>query len=163
MALVDEDYLRISLRKEAFQISFEEPFRTVFALALIGALGWFVFQDATNYVILGLVIPVITGVLAAVSIEILRRRYLFYVSPEGLACYNFWGFLRTIPWNSMRSVKRFSLFGLSYLRITADGLSSDIWLPLFVDRYELLQDLIEAHVDEHHPLAEQLRLTTPAT
>ncbi|MFO1008149.1 MAG: hypothetical protein U0929_19475 [Planctomycetaceae bacterium] len=163
MALVDEDYLRISLRKEAFQISFEEPFRTVFALALIGALGWFVTQGVTNYMILGLVIPVITGVMSAASIEILRRRYLFYVSPEGLACYNFWGFQRTIPWNSMRSVKRFSLFGLSYLRITADGLSSEIWLPLFVDRYALLQDLIEAHVDEQHPLAEQLRLTTPAT
>ena len=79
------------------------------------------------------------------------------------ACYNFWGFIRTIPWNSMRTVRRLNLFGLSYLRITADGLSSDIWLPLFVDRYSLLQDLVEAHVDEHHPLAEHLKLTSAAT
>jgi hypothetical protein len=163
MALIDEDYLRISLRSEAFRISFEEPFRAVFALALIGALGWFASQGVTNYVVLGLAIPVTTGIMSAVGIELLRRRYLFYISPVGLACYNFWGFQRTIPWDSMRTVRRFNLFGLSYLRITADQLKSDIWLPLFVDRYALLQDLVEAHVDEHHQLAEQLRLAAPVT
>lgn len=163
MALIDEDYLRISLRSEAFRISFEEPFRAVFALALLGAVGWSVSQGISNYVILGLAIPLATGLMSAISIEVLRRRYLFYISPEGLSCYNFWGFQRTIPWNSMRTVRRFSLFGLSYLRITADGLSSDIWLPLFVDRYPLLLDLVKAHVNDQHPLAAQLNLKGPAS
>ncbi len=160
MALIDEDYLRISLRSESFRISFEEPFRVVFALALMAVLGWFVSEGITNYVVLGLAIPLATGIMSAVSIEILRRLYLFYIKPEGLSCYNFWGFQRTIPWNSMRSVRGFSLFGLRYLRITAEGLKSDIWLPLFVDRLALLRNLVDAHVEEQHPLAVQLRLAS---
>ena len=158
MALIDEDYLRISLRSEAFRITFEEPFRAVFALALIGAMSWFLFQGVTQYVVLGLMVPVTTGVMAAVGIEILRRRYKFQIAPEGLTCYDFWGLRKTISWNSMRVVRRFSLFGLSYLRITADQMRSDIWLPLFVERYDLLTDLVGAHVDESHPLASQLKL-----
>ena len=158
MALIDEDFLRISLRSEPFRISFEEPFRAVFGLALIGAVGWFVSQGITHYVILGLLVPVVTGVLSAIGIEILRRQYLFQVGPEGLTCYNFWGFKRTIPWATMRIVRRFDLFGLTYLRIQADQLRSEIWLPLFVDRYALLLDLVGAHVDDQHPLMVQLRL-----
>ena len=158
MALVDEDYLRISLRSEAFRISFEEPFRAVFALTLMGTAGWFVLQGITHYLVLGLMIPLSTGVMSAVGIEILRRRYKFQITPEGLTCYDFWGVRRTIPWSSMRVVRRFDLFGLSYLRIGAEQLRSDLWLPLFVERYEVLQDLVGAHVDEQHPLAVQLKL-----
>ena len=157
MALIDEDYLRISVRSEAFRISFEEPFRAVFGLALIGAVGWFVSQGITHYVILGLLVPVVTGILSAVGIEFLRRQYLFQVGPEGLTCYNFWGFKRTIPWSSMRSVRLFQLLGLRYLRIEAGQLRSDIWLPLFVEKYDVLVDLVGAHVDENHPLMVQLR------
>ncbi len=156
MALIDEDYLRISLRSEAFRVSFEEPFRAVFGLALIGTVGWFLLQGITHYVILGLMIPVATGLLSAVGIEILRRRYTFQIAPEGLTCYDFWGVQRTIPWGTMRGVRKFHLFGLSYLRITADQVRSDIWLPLFVERYGVLTDLVRAHVDEQHPLAIQL-------
>ena len=163
MALIDEDYVRISLRTEAFRISFEEPFRAVFALALMGALGWFVFQGITNYVVLGLAIPVATGIMSAIGIEILRRMYHFSITPEGLSCFDFWGFQRTIPWNAMRSVRRFDLFGLSYLRVSSDQLRSDLWLPLFVERFDLLQDLVGAHVDEHHPLARQLQLAGETT
>ncbi len=158
MSLIDEDYLRISLRSQTFRVSFEEPFRAVFALALLGVIGWFLANEVTNYVILGLMVPVATGGLSAVGIELLRRRYLFSVGPEGLTCYNFWGLQRTIPWPSMQRVRKFQLLGLIYLRISADQQRSDIWLPLFVDRYELLLDLVGAHVDEHHPLMLQLRL-----
>ena len=138
-------------------MSFEEPFRAVFGLALIGTIGWFLLQGITHYVILGLMIPVATGLLSAIGIEILRRRYKFQITPEGLSCYDFWGVKRTIPWRAMRTVRRFRLVGLSYLRITADHLRSDIWLPLFVERYDVLTDLVGAHVDENHPLAVQLR------
>jgi hypothetical protein len=158
MALIDEDYLRISLRSEAFRISFEEPFRIVFGLALIGAVSWFLANGVTQFAILGLLVPVATGVMSAMGIEFLRRRYLFIVGPEGLTCYNFWGFQKTIPWGDMRHVCRFQLCGLNYLRIQADRQRSDIWLPLFVARYDLLLDLIGTHVDEHHPLLAQLRL-----
>ena len=158
MALIDEDYLRISLRSEAFRISFEEPFRAVFGLALVGAVSWFLVNGITNYAVLGLMVPVATGVLSAVGIEFLRRRYLFTVGPEGLSCYNFWGFQKTIPWETMRQVRRFQLFGLNYLRIEADQQRSDIWLPLFVARFDLLVDLVGTQVDERHPLATQLRL-----
>jgi hypothetical protein len=158
MALIDEDYLRISLRSEAFRITFEEPFRAVFGLALIGATSWFLLQGITQYVILGLIVPVTTGIMAAVGVEILRRQYQFQIAPQGLSCYDFWGRRKTIPWSSMRTVRRFSLFGLSYLRISADQLRSDIWLPLFVERDDILTDLIGAHVDESHPLAIQLKL-----
>ncbi len=160
MALIDEDYLRISLRSQAFRISFEEPFRVVFGLALIGTVVWFWSQGVTQYVILGLVVPVVTGILSAIGIEFLRRRYMFQVGPEGLTCYNFWGFQKTIPWQSIQQVRRFQLFGLSYLRIEADQQRSDIWLPLFVDRYNVLVDLVGAHVDEYHPLAIQLKLVS---
>ena len=91
MALIDEDYLRISLRSEAFRISFEEPFRAVFALALLGAVSWSVSQGISNYVVLGLAIPLATGLMSAISIEVLRRRYLFYISPEGLSCLQLLG------------------------------------------------------------------------
>ena len=158
MALIDEDYLRISLRSEAFRIRFEEPFRAVFGFALMGAVGWFLTNGVTDYLILGLMVPVATGVLSAISIEILRWGYLFTVGPEGLTCLNFWGLRKTIPWRTMRRVRQFQLFGLAYLRIEADPQRSDIWLPLFVTRYELLVDLIGAHVDEYHPLAQQLKL-----
>ena len=158
MSLIDEDYLRISLRSQTFRVSFEEPFRAVFALSLLGAIGWFLANGITNYVILGLMVPVTTAGLAAAGIELLRRRYLFTVGPEGLTCYNFWGLQRTIPWRTMQRVRQFQLFGLSYLRISAEQQRSDIWLPLFVDRYELLLDLVGAHVDEQHPLMLKLRL-----
>ena len=158
MALIDEDYLRISLRSEAFRISFEEPFRAVFGLALVGAVSWFLANGVTQYAVLGLLVPVATGVMSAIGIEFLRRRYLFTVGPEGLTCCNFWGFQKTIPWGTMRQVRGFQLFGLTYLRIEADQQRSDIWLPLFVARYDLLLDLIGTHVDEHHPLLTQLRL-----
>lgn len=157
MALIDEDYLRISLRSEAFRIRFEEPFRAVFGWALLGALGWFLVNGVTDYVILGLMVPVATGGMSAVGIEILRRRYLFTVGPEGLTCYNFWGIQKTIPWRTMQRVRKFQMFGLAYLRIAADQQSSDIWLPLFVGRLELLHDLVGAHVDGHHPLAQELK------
>ena len=158
MALIDEDYLRISLRSEDFRISFEEPFRAVFGLALIGAVGWFLANGMTDLVILGLLVPIATGVMSAISIEFLRRRYLFTVGPEGLTCYNFWGVQKAIPWPSMKRVRKFELFGLAYLRIHADQQPSDIWLPLFVVRSDVLTDLVGAHVDEHHPLAVQLKL-----
>ena len=158
MALIDEDYLRISLRSESFRISFEEPFRAVFGLALIGTVSWFFLQGITHYVVLGLMIPLATGIMSAVGIEILRRRYMFQITPAGLTCYDFWGLRQSIPWSSMRTVRRFDLFGLSYLRIGADQLRSNIWLPLFVERYDILQDLVGAHVDEQHPLAVQLQL-----
>ena len=153
MALIDEDYLRISLRTEDFRISFEEPFRVVFGLALIGAMGGFLIQGVSNYVVLGLVVPLITGVMAAIGIEILRRQYRFQIGPEGISCYNFWGFKRLIVWDSIQAAKPFRLFGLEYLRITAKGLRSDIWLPMFVDHEAVLLDLILAHVGEPHPLA----------
>ena len=158
MALIDEDYLRISLRSQAFRISFEEPFRAVFGLALIGAVSWFLANGVTQYMILGLVVPVATGGMSAMGIELLRRRYLFTIGPEGLTCYNFWGFQKTIPWQTIHRVRKFQLFGLAYLRIEAHHLGSDIWLPLFVERHDLFVDLVGAHVDEHHPLAVQLRL-----
>lgn len=153
MALIDEDYLRISLRTEEFRISFEEPFRVVFGLAVIGAVGGFLMQGVANYVVLGLVVPLITGVMSAVGIEILRRRYKFQVGPEGVSCYNFWGLKRTIPWDSIQVVRPFKMFGLEYLRIEATGLRSDIWLPMFVDHERVLADLILAHASEPHPLA----------
>lgn len=153
MALIDEDYLRISLRTEDFRISFEEPFRVVFGLAVIGAVGGFLLQGVSNYVVLGLFVPLITGFMAAAGIEILRRRYRFQIGPEGISCYNFWGFKRTIAWDSMTAAKPFRLFGLEYLRISALGLRSDIWLPLFVDHEAALADLILAHVTQPHPLA----------
>lgn len=153
MALIDEDYLRISLRTEEFRISFEEPFRVVFGLAVVGAVGGFLMQGIRNYVILGLVVPVITGAMAAIGIEILRRRYRFQIGPEGICCYNFWGLKRTIPWQQIRAVRPFRMFGLNYLRIEAEGLRSDIWLPLFVDQDRVLADLVLAHVSAPHPLA----------
>ena len=158
MALIDEDYLRISLRSEAFRITFEEPFRTVFVFTLVGTVGGFFFQGVTSYTVLGLMIPLATGLMSAAGIEILRRLYQFQITPEALTCYDFWGVRRTIPWNSMRTVRRFDLFGLSYLLIGADRLRSDVWLPLFVERFDVLQDLVGAHVDEQHPLAVQLKL-----
>lgn len=153
MALIDEDYLRISLRTEEFRISFEEPFRVVFGLAVIGGVCGFMLQGVSNYVVLGLFVPLTTGFMSAVGIEILRRRYLFQVGPEGISCYNFWGLKRTIPWDSIQVVRPFRMFGLEYLRIEASGLRSDIWLPMFVDQECVLADLILAHVSEPHPLA----------
>lgn len=152
MALIDEDYLRISLRTEEFRISFEEPFRVVFGLAVIGAVGGFFLQGVTSYVVLGLFVPLVTGCMSAAGIEILRRRYKFQIGPEGISCYNFWGFKRTIPWTGIETVRPFRIFGLEYLRITATGLRSDIWLPMFVDYESVLTDLIRAHVDDPHPL-----------
>lgn len=153
MALIDEDYHRISLRTENFRISFEEPFRVVFGLAVIGAVAGFVIQGTTNFVVLGLFVPLSTGLLAAAGIEILRRRYRFQVGPEGISCYNFWGFKRTIAWQRIQAVREFRLFGLEYFRIEADGLRSDIWLPLFIDHESVLVDLIQAHASAPHPLA----------
>jgi hypothetical protein len=153
MALIDEDYLRISLRTEEFRISFEEPFRVVFGLAVIGAVSGFLLQGVSNYVVLGLFVPLVTGGMSAAGIEILRRRYKFQIGPEGISCYNFWGLKRTIPWGGIEAVRPFRMFGLEYLRIEATGLRSDIWLPMFVDHEPVLTDLIFAHVNDPHPLA----------
>ncbi len=152
MALIDEEYVRISLRTHVFSMRFEEPFRMVFGLTVIGSVILFVSQGLTNAVFLGLGLPVLTGLLSAVAVWILNRRYTFEIGPVGLTCYNFWGVKKVVPWNEMATVRPVAAFGLSYLRIKSQRLTSEIWLPLFVQQLPLLQDLIAAHTHELHPL-----------
>lgn len=156
MALIEEEFVRVSLRSEVFRISFEEPFRAIFALALIGVISWSAWQGYTNFMLYGLIIPLLTGVLAVIGTIILRSRYTFQISPQGLTCYDFWGWKRTTHWADMKSATRFQLAGLGYVRLQSNSRRSVIWLPLFVEDLPLLCDLVGAHVSAGHPLFERL-------
>lgn len=152
MALIDEEYVRISLRTQVFHMRFEDPFRMVFGLTILCGVTLFLSQGITNRVFLGLGLPLVTGVLSAAAVWILNRRYTFEVGPVGLTCYNFWGLRRVVPWDEMTLVRPVSALGLSYLRIRCSSLSSEIWLPLFVRDMSTLQDLVAAQTHELHPL-----------
>lgn len=147
-------HIRYSVRTEVFQISFAEPFRVVFIYTLILLEAMCLLSGASEelWLILGCV-PVLTAVLSAVAIGVLCWRYKFSVAPEGLACYDFWCRPLRTNWDSIVQVRRFSMLGLTYLRLKNASGGKEVWLPLFVDRYGTLLEIVTLYAGESHPIS----------
>ena len=146
--------VRFSVRTEIFSISFHEPFRAIFwsTLFTLEILTYSAGAIDEYWLVFG-VLPAVTGVLAAVGVGILVWRYKFSIGPQGIDCYDFWCRPMGTRWEDMISASKFSLPGLAYARIIVRGQSRAIWLPLFVDDFREMHELVELHAGTDHPLA----------
>jgi hypothetical protein len=149
---------RITVRTETFQISFAEPFLAIFLSTLLVLEGLCLWAGAGSEYWLSLAfLPLLTAVLSAIGVAVLIWGYKFSVGPHGIDCYDFWCRPLTTRWDEIREVRRFRLPGLTYLQITVNDRRRALWMPLFVDDFDQLSELVDAYVGEKHPLSRQLR------
>ena len=63
----------------------------------------------------------------------------------------------TASWEEMVRASAFSFLGLSYVRIVLSKGRRAIYLPLFVERFEEMAQLICHHAGAAHPVARELQ------
>lgn len=74
------------------------------------------------------------------------------VSPDGLTCPNGFGTLVTVPWDSIRWVKRFSFPAMPYLLVKTDRTWLKLWLPMFLRRLPEFAEKLEEYAGPDHIL-----------
>lgn len=139
--LLSEGVVRISFREEAFQVRFQEPFRMTFFLTVLVGEVFLLYSGSTSLIYPVLLVPLFAAVWCAVAILFVSWRYQFQIGPEGIECYDFWCQPQSTNWQSITGCRYVSGFGLEYLLISSTE-SRPIWVPLFVERYDILRDLL---------------------
>ncbi|MEW4490827.1 hypothetical protein AB1L42_22285 [Thalassoglobus sp. JC818] len=145
MKLAD-DIVRVSFRREDFRISFSQPFLLVFVVALLTTECVFVLNGEANFQLLAFVLPLLVTVLCTSAILLLKYRFPFQVSRDGIACYDFWCRPQRTSWDAVSDCEIVTTAGLRYLKVRAKGNSRDIWIPLFVTRSATLRDLLSLYL-----------------
>lgn len=74
------------------------------------------------------------------------------VSADGFTCPNGFGKLVTVPWESIRTVKRFTFPAMPYLLVKTDRSWLKLWLPLFLHRLPELAEKLEVYAGSDHVL-----------
>lgn len=147
--------VRISFREEDFQIRFHEPFRLVFFCALAVSECFFFAAGEVSYLVALVIGPAAIAALCGTAVAAMSWRYRFEIGPEGIDCYDAWCRPHRTGWNSVTGFRYVNYFGVDYLLVHNRD-SRAIWLPLFVDRYDVLRDMLITYAGPKHALAEQL-------
>lgn len=144
--------LRVSVRTDRFHMSIAQPFRTVF----LGALGlheaYFFSQGVHDPLSLGIVVPAMVLGMSLVGAAIVVSMFCFEVGPQGIGCVDLWCRRRDQTWDEMTEVRVIRLLGMRYARIGSRGGKRPLWLPLFVRTAEQLEDSLQLHAPQGHPL-----------
>jgi hypothetical protein len=78
------------------------------------------------------------------------------VSADGFTCPNGFGKLVTVPWESIRDVRPFTVPGLPYLVVKTDRTRFKLWLPLFMREMPELIERVEQFAGADHLLYQAL-------
>lgn len=102
--------------------------------------------------------PPTIGIVIAISTMFAVAVVLFpvYVLEEGVRCYNFYGFYRTIPFDAMERIKASSVCGLKYLVVSRAESQDSIWIPLYLHDHAGFKAAIRDRAGRNHPLLEAL-------
>lgn len=79
-----------------------------------------------------------------------------YILKNGVRCYNFYGFYRTIDFDAMDTIKVSSVFGLKYLVVKRAESQDDIWIPLYLHDRASFKAAVRDRAGKGHPLVEAL-------
>jgi len=90
------------------------------------------------------------GILFAVVVVL----FPVIVLPQGIRCYNYFGFYSTVPWDAMNPIKRSSVFGLRYLAVGSGW--GRIYIPLYLSDMERFIETVKQRTSEDHPLVRAL-------
>lgn len=145
---------RICFRKEDFHISFTKPFLTIFVCALVIAELICLASDQNSIGVLVVILPSLVFVLCSLLIGFLCLRLKFEVGPDGIDCVDMW-YRSHCGWEEISQFKLISLFGLSYLKV-AVAQDRAMWVPLFVNRSEKLEDLLLTYTHDDPRLTKAL-------
>jgi hypothetical protein len=144
--------LHVSVRTDRFHMSMAQPFRTVF----LGALGlheaYFFSQGIQDPLSLGLVVPAMVLGLSLVGVAVVVSMVCFEVGPQGIRCVDLWWRRQDRTWDEITNVRIVHLLGMRYARIESQGGKRALWLPLFVRTAELLEDSLQLHAPQGHPV-----------
>lgn len=97
------------------------------------------------------------SLLIGVSFAIAVACFPVYVSSDGIRCYDFYGFYRTVPWDSVALITQTNLFGLKYFVVSSASGWSDIYIPHFLADMPEFVLSVEEFAGTEHPLARKLR------
>ncbi len=136
----------ISFRKEDFHVSFAQPFTLVFLCALTLSEVMFLFSENNSLQVLLLILPMVVVVLCTLAVAFMCVKFKFVIGPDGIDCYDFWGRAHQASWGNICHYQSVSLLGLDYLKIDIKG-DRAIWLPLFVSRFTVLEELLETYTE----------------
>lgn len=151
-----DDYVRISFRHEEFRVAFSPPFVVVLSCVLVLSETFFLLTGSLALHVMLLTLPLTVALLSAVAVGVACLLFKFEVGPDGIKGYDFWSRSHRTDWDSVAAVQRVSLLGLDYLRLDVRGSGRSIWIPLFVERYDLLEDLLSVYLDDAHQLHQKL-------
>lgn len=143
--------LHVSVRTDRFHMSMSQPFRTVFLGALVLHEAYFFSQGIHDPLSLGIVVPSMVLGLSLVGVAIVVSMFSFEVGPQGIACVDLWWRRQDRTWDDMTDVRIVHLLGMRYARIASRGKRA-LWLPLFVRTSELLEDSLQLHAPQGHPV-----------
>lgn len=151
-----EDFVRISFRHEEFRCLFSPPFTVVLVCVLFVSEAFFLLVGTASLQVLLLLLPLTVVLLCATAVGLMCLMFKFEVGPAGIQGYDFWSRKHCIDWGTVSRVRHVSLLGLDYLRLEIHDSRRILWVPLFVERYDLLRDLLSIYLDESHDLREKL-------
>lgn len=144
--------MHVSVRTDRFHMAIGQPFRTVF----FGALGlheaYFFSQGIQDPLSLGIVVPAMVLGLSLIGVAVVVSMVCFEVGPQGIRCVDLWWRTQDRSWDDMTDVRIVYLLGMRYARIGSRGGKRALWLPLFVRTAELLEDSLQLHAPEGHPI-----------
>lgn len=150
-----DSVMRICLRREDFRMEFGGVFQLIFGLTLVLTEAFFWLNGSPVYVMLT-VLPLLLAVLSAIVSGLICLAFHFEVGPRGLDAYTLLN-AEHIAWSDVRASRRVSFLGLDWLVIRTQDNRRPLWLPLFVNRYALLRELLitfsdpRCHWDETLP------------
>jgi hypothetical protein len=144
--------LHVSVRTDRFHMTWGEPLRTIFLVALALHETYYVSQGIHDPFSLGIVVPALVLGLSIIGVAIVSTIFAFEVGPAGIRCIELWYRTRDWAWDDIAGAQTVSILGMPYLRLIGAPGKRNLWIPLFVTAPERLIDSLELHVPEDHPM-----------
>ncbi len=147
----------VSFRTQEFRLSYPH---LALSTLLLGAIPWSlaVYFGGGSTFDMVVVMPLLGVMVTLVGLVPLWLYYRYEVGPEGVRGYDFWGRQVRVAWSEIDSAPIRRIGGFPYALIHAPG-ARTLWMPLFVDQSEALQNCILKHVSEAHPVARAMQAT----
>lgn len=142
-----------------FRFAFLSAWRAQTSLTTAAIMGIMIFRAVLSGeaiqkpdLIYNLAIALFCGIFLAIPIGVFR----FSVAPEGIRCFNSFGFWSVLEWSRIAYVKPSRYFHLPYLRLTVDGRRTSYWIPLLLSDMEGFRLAVQSAAGVDHPLARAL-------
>lgn len=148
--------VRISFRREDFQIDYERPFWPVAAATLLLAESLSLLPGTSPVPHLLFIVPALVLGFCAAALWAMARWYRLRVGPDGIDWHDLWLQPRHTRWSSIENSQRVNILGLEYLRLQTTQSPWAIWVPLFVTRYAQLRDLLVTYAETSQQLDSRL-------